>query len=249
MATCAVIGGSGVSTLSGLEGVNEQVVHTPYGTTSASLRQGEMAGTSVVFLPRHGSEHTIAPHRINYRANLWALKHVGITRVLAINAVGGIRADVRPGELLIPDQIIDYTWSRKHTFFENENAAVVHVDFTDPYSRELREVLTKAGDIGGIALWNGGTYGVTQGPRLESAAEISRMEQDGCDVVGMTGMPEAGLARELALEYAAITVVVNHAAGRGSGVITMKIINANLAVGISKVHCLLENALPLIQST
>ena len=246
MANCAVIGGTGLNNLHALEVVSEQIIDTPYGATSASLIHGVMAGRAVVFLPRHGTKHTIAPHQINYRANIWALRNIGISHVVAVNAVGGIRADIEPGELLIPNQIIDYTWSREHTFYDGKTMPLVHVDFTTPFSTELGKILVEAGRLSGIPLWNGGTYGATQGPRLESAAEIVRLKQDGCDVVGMTGMPEVGLARELELEYASINVVVNHVAGLGSGEITMDIINANLSVGISKVYRLLEAALPII---
>ena len=246
MPTCAVIGGSGLTSLSGLEVVGQETVDTPFGESSAPILHGTLAGAEVIFLPRHGSGHTIPPHQINYRANLWSLSHLGVTHVLAVNAVGSILAGVEPGELLIPDQIIDYTWSRKHTFFEGKESPVIHIDFTRPYSNELREVLCRAAQISGVPVWKSGVYGATQGPRLETAAEIDRMEKDGCDVVGMTGMPEAALARELEIEYAAITVVVNHAAGRGPGVITRELIEANLAVGIKRVRGLLEEALPMV---
>lgn len=245
MSVCAVIGGTGLTTLSGLKIVREEVQATPFGEPSAAMIHGQFAGVSVVFLPRHGEKHTIAPHQINYRANLWSLKHVGVTHVLAVNAVGGIWAALDPGGLLIPHQIVDYTWSREHTFFAG-GSEVVHVDFTNPYSSGLRRILCEAARAGGVAVAEHGTYGATQGPRLETAAEIDRMEKDGCDVVGMTGMPEAGLARELALDYAAITVVVNHAAGRGPGEITMEIIETNVTVGMAKVRTLLAHALPLI---
>ena len=248
MPLCAVIGGTGLTSLSGLAIEREEAVVTPFGEPSSVVIHGELAGAKVVFLPRHGEGHAIAPHQINYRANVWALQHVGVTHVLAVNAVGGIGAASKPGGLLIPDQIVDYTWSREHTFF-SDDAPVTHVDFTHPYSKRLRQILCEAARESGIAVMEHGTYGVTQGPRLETAAEIDRMEKDGCDVVGMTGMPEAGLARELALDYAAITVVVNHAAGRGPGEITMDIIKKNVTLGMAKVGTLLEHALPLIDTS
>ena len=242
---CAVIGGSGLTSLSGLEVVRRETVSTPFGEPSAAMIHGVLAGVDVVFLPRHGAEHTIPAHQINYRANVWALKQAQVTHVLAVNAVGGIRAGLEPGELLIPDQIVDYTGSRAHTFYEHDLSQVVHVDFTHPYSGGLRDLISRAAKAGGVDVWEGGTYGATQGPRFESAAEIDRMEKDGCDVVGMTGMPEAALARELDIDYAAVTVVVNHAAGRGPSEISMEHIEESLEIGIGKVCTVLEQVLPL----
>ncbi len=212
----AIIGGSGLTTLSSLDVSHREVVRTPYGEPSGALVFGCIAGQQAVFLPRHGYGHTIPPHRVNYRANLWALQHVGATGIISVASVGGIRADLAPGDLVLPHQIIDYTWGRRSTFFDGEGTPVTHVDFTDPYDPELRCRIATAADSLGIALKVGGVYAATQGPRLETAAEINRMERDGVDLVGMTGMPEAILARELDLPYAAINVVANHAAGRGS---------------------------------
>jgi len=197
-----------------------------------------------VFLARHGYGSNIPPHRVNYRANIWALKDMGLENVIAVNAVGGIRPDLAPGTLLIPDQIIDYTSSRGHTFFEDGLSHVVHVDFTDPYCVRLRNVLVEAAQALGVA--EGGTYAATQGPRLETAAEVDRLERDGCHVVGMTGMPEAALARELDLCYAACAVVANPAAGRGPGPITMAEIDGHLKIGMEKVRALLGQAIPQI---
>jgi 5'-methylthioadenosine phosphorylase len=212
----AIIGGSGLTTLSNLDVSRREVVRTPYGEPSGALVFGQICGQPAMFLPRHGYGHTIPPHMVNYRANLWALHHHRATGIISVASVGGIRADLQPGEMVIPDQIIDYTSGRKATFFEGNGSAVTHVDFTEPYDHELRHRIAEAGAKLGIAMKSGGVYAATQGPRLETAAEINRLERDGCDLVGMTGMPEAVLARELGLPYAAISVVANHAAGRGS---------------------------------
>ena len=231
----AIIGGSGLTRLQGLEISRLETLQTPYGEPSAALAIGSLHGKEVVFLARHGDRHTIPPHRVNYRANLWALKHLGISRVISVCAVGGIKRDAGPGVIMIPDQVIDYTWSRAHTLFEEDLDAVTHIDFTEPYCEELRQVLLAAAGRAGIAVLANGTYGATQGPRLETAAEIDRMERDGCDIVGMTGMPEASLARELDLCYATCAVSANAAAGRGSGPITMADIESTLQDGMQRV--------------
>ena len=211
----AVIGGSGLTQLASLEGTFRKAARTPYGEPSGALTFGRLRGRDVVFLARHGYGHTIPPHEVNYRANLWALREEGATEVVSVASVGGIRVDLGPGALVVPHQIIDYTWGRRSTFFEGGDVPVTHVDFTAPYAEALRQKLLAAARACGEPVLDGAVYAATQGPRLESAAEIDRLERDGADVVGMTGMPEAGLARELALPYAAIAVVVNHAAGRG----------------------------------
>lgn len=211
----AIIGGSGLAKLSALQHTRRQVMRTPYGEPSGALTFGTLAGREVVFLARHGYGHTIAPHEINYRANIWALKDLAVSGVIAIATCGGIRHDLGPGTLVVPDQIIDYTHSRKSTFFEGTESPVTHVDFTQPYSARMRRLLVEAAAGCGEAIVDGATYACTQGPRLETAAEIERIARDGGDVVGMTGMPEAALAREAGLDYAALGAVVNHAAGRG----------------------------------
>jgi 5'-methylthioadenosine phosphorylase len=190
-------------------------MRTPYGEPSGAMTFGRLAGAEVVFLARHGYGHTLAPHEINYRANIWALKELKVEGVVAVATVGGIRADLGPGTLVLPDQIIDYTHSRKSTFFEGSEMPVIHADFTEPYTPALRAKLLVAAAACGEALVDGGVYACTQGPRLETAAEIERLARAGGDMVGMTGMPEASLAREAELDYAALGVVVNHAAGRG----------------------------------
>jgi 5'-methylthioadenosine phosphorylase len=211
----AIIGGSGLAKLSALQAPRRQVMRSPYGEPSGALTFGRLGGREVVFLARHGYGHTIAPHEINYRANIWALKDLRVEGVIAVATVGGIRADLGPGTLVVPNQIIDYTHSRKATFFEGADAPVTHIDFTQPYSERMRRALLHGARACGEAVVDGATYACTQGPRLETAAEIERIARDGGDIVGMTGMPEAALAREAGLDYAALAVVVNHAAGRG----------------------------------
>lgn len=211
----AIIGGSGLTQLANLAVERREVVRTPYGEPSGPLTFGRLCDRPAVFIARHGYGHTIPPHEVNYCANLWALKQAGATSIVSIASVGSIRADLGPGNIVIPHQIIDYTWGRKCTYHEGGDASVVHIDFTQPYDPELRRVLLEAARDAGQAVIDGGVYAATQGPRLETAAEIDRLERDGADIVGMTAMPEAALARELELPYAAITVVSNHAAGRG----------------------------------
>ncbi len=208
----AVIGGPGLYQLDWIDVVQRQSVETPYGQPSSPLVFGRLGDVQIVFLARHGEHHQLAPHQVNYRANLWALHQVGAQQVLGINSVGGIRADLGPGVLAVPEQIIDYTWGRS-TSFGKDAEGVLHVDFTDPYSSALRSRLFAAAGQVGVDLAEGGCYGATQGPRLETRAEIARLRRDGCDLVGMTGMPEAALARELGLDYACLAIVANWAAG------------------------------------
>ncbi len=243
----AIIGGSGLTRLSTLAVAHREVVRTPYGEPSSALLFGQIAGREAIFLARHGHGHTIPPHRVNYRANLWALKNRGATVILAVASVGAIRG-VAPGELVLPHQLIDYTHDRETTFFDGGDQRVVHVDFTHPYSPELRAKCLAAGLAAGIPIVDGGVYGAVSGPRLETAAEIDRMERDGATLVGMTGMPETALARELELAYAAIAVVVNHAAGRGdsSQQISMNGIAKVLEGAMDRVRALLEHATPLL---
>ncbi|MCD2449669.1 S-methyl-5'-thioinosine phosphorylase [Methylicorpusculum oleiharenae] len=240
MTQLAIIGGTGLTQLSELTIVHREHLTTPYGDPSAEFVTGELHGKKIIFLARHGNPHTIPPHRINYRANLWALHKLGVRQVLAVAAVGGITPLMEPAHIAIPDQIIDYTYDRKHTFFEDDLTEVTHIDFTHPYCRELRTRLHKAANHANIAITETGTYGCTQGPRLETPAEIRRMEQDGCDLVGMTGMPEAALAKELGMSYAAISVVANWAAGKSEGEITMAEIEQHLHHGMAKTAKLLK---------
>lgn len=212
----AIIGGSGLTQLATLDLLRREVVRTPYGEPSGALTFGNLCGKPVVFLARHGYGHTIPPHRVNYQANLWALHNAKADAIISVASVGGIRADLCPGSLVVPDQIIDYTWGRKSTFHEGSEEPVVHIDFTEPYDDGIRQRILRAGVAAGEKIFDGAVYAATQGPRLETAAEINRLERDGADVVGMTGMPEAALARELGIPYAAINVVANYAAGRAN---------------------------------
>lgn len=239
MSKIGLIGGSGLTSLQGLEVSGQKIQKTPYGEHSGILTIGNFVNQEVVFIPRHGNPHVIPPHKINYRANIWALHEVGVNQIFAINAVGGITPEMSPGKIVLPDQLIDYTWGRGHTFFEDGLNDVVHIDFTHPYSDNLRNMLIEAGKQLEPELIQHATYGVTQGPRLETASEIQRMEKDGCDLVGMTGMPEAALARELDIEYASICMVVNQAAGKSEDIITMEIIEKNLKSCTEDVHALL----------
>lgn len=219
----AIIGGSGLGRIPELRLLRREVVRTPFGDPSCALSFGMLGRSEIVFLARHGYGHTLAPHQINYRANLWALHAVGASAVLGVATVGGIREGLDPGMLALPDQLIDYTSGRASTYFEGPDNPVTHIDFTHPYDATLREGILAASQVAGQAVQVGGTYGCTQGPRLETAAEIRRMRNDGCDMVGMTGMPEAALARELNLPYATLAVVANHAAGLGSSQATVQI--------------------------
>ncbi|MFT4198285.1 MAG: S-methyl-5'-thioinosine phosphorylase [Pseudoxanthomonas sp.] len=212
----AVIGGTGVYRMAALENVESHCFDTPWGEPSGPVRVGTLLGQRVAFLARHGEGHALPPHRVNYRANLAALKQAGAGRVLALNTVGGISAGYGPRVLACPDQLIDYTWGRASSLWDGEGEAL-HVDFGEPYTPLLRHKLLAAAKVTGAPVVDGGCYGCTQGPRLETRAEIARMRRDGCDLVGMTGMPEAGLARELGLDYACLAIVANWAAGCGDG--------------------------------
>ncbi len=239
----AIIGGSGMTQLSCLEISRREIIRTPYGEPSGPLTFGKMKNEDIVFLARHGHGHTIPPHAINYRANLWALHSLKPSHVIAVASVGGIRADLTPGRLMIPDQIIDYTYGRGFTFFEGKDQPVTHIDLTLPYSQRTRTLLLQAAKNANKDVFDGGIYAATQGPRLETAAEINRLERDGADIVGMTGMPEAALARELGLDYASIAVVANYAAGRGTNVssIPLKEIYAVLEQAMVGVRSILEH--------
>lgn len=237
-----IIGGSGLDRIAGLQVTRQQEVQTPYGSPSDTLTFGRLQDIEVVFLPRHGNRHTIAPHRINYRANLWALHAQGVRDVIAVAAVGGIAETAVPGALIVPDQIIDYTSGREATFFDGVAQPLAHIDFTLPFCADGRARLLRAGAAAGEVLRDGGTYAATQGPRLETAAEIDRLARDGADIVGMTGMPEAALARELKLGYAMLAVVVNAAAGRGANTqgVSLEEINVVATAAMQRVCGILD---------
>tara|TARA_R110001606_G_scaffold361754_7_gene515410 strand:+ start:332633 stop:333373 length:741 start_codon:yes stop_codon:yes gene_type:complete len=243
MGQLAIIGGTGLTVLDGLNIVEHHVVSTPFGLPSSEILEGELDGKTVFFLPRHGSKHTIPPHKINYRANIWALHHLGVDRIIAVAAVGGIRHDLAPSILAVPDQIIDYTYGREQSFNSDDFSVDSHIDFSYPYDEVLRQILLQSALKNKITIVDGGTYGATQGPRLESAAEIKRMAQDGCAMVGMTGMPEAALARELNIAYSTCALMVNWAAGLGDGLITMAQIEQTLAGGMTEVKLILADVI------
>lgn len=237
----AIIGGSGLSRMEALKVERRQEVSTRYGNPSAELVFGTLFERPLVFLARHGSSHSIPPHKINYRANIRALKTAGVSRIIAVAAVGGIHAALAPAVIALPDQLIDYTSGREHTFYDGEGTAVEHIDFGSPYTGSLRQMLKQAASAAGVDVVDGGVYGCTQGPRLETPAEIRRMEQDGCTMVGMTGMPEAALAREDGIDYACFAVVANRAAGKNEGEITMQEIVQNLQSAMDRVHRVLQH--------
>lgn len=245
MALFGIIGGSGLSQYPGLHIEETRDIETPYGMPSAELKLGRLNDQPVVFLPRHGDKHAIAPHRVNYRANIDALKQAGVSHILAVAAVGGISEKNGPGQLVVPDQIIDYTHGREQSFFSDDFSADKHIDFTWPYHDGLRQSLLEAGAQLQLDLLDGGTYGAVQGPRLETAAEIRRMSNDGCDLVGMTGMPEAYLAREAGIHYATLAVVANWAAGITENELTMDDISRTLAAGIDNVRAIIAAVIGL----
>ncbi|MBL8296918.1 MAG: S-methyl-5'-thioinosine phosphorylase [Rhodanobacteraceae bacterium] len=237
----AIVGGTGLYQFPALENVVRRSIETPYGATSGPVVCGEVQGRPVAFLARHGEGHSLPPHRVNYRANIWALQSLGARRVIGVNAVGGIRADMGPCAVVIPDQIIDYTHGRYTSFCDADGAEVRHIDFSEPYAATLRADLLAAADKASIVVVDGGCYGATQGPRLETRAEIARLRRDGCDLVGMTGMPEAALARELDLDYACIALVANWAAGCGDQAeISLEEIFANLRTATAAVPPLVQ---------
>jgi len=246
MSKLAIIGGTGMTDFEGLEITKRQTLHTPYGETSSPIIHGTYCGKSIIFLARHGSQQNIPPHKVNYRANMKSLKELGITNVIAIASVGGIHPDMQPKDLVIPHQIIDYTWSREQTFFAEGLDHVTHIDFTEPYCENLRDKLLTAAQSVDFQVHFQGVYGATQGPRLETAAEIDRMDRDGCDIVGMTGMPEAALARELELCYATCAIVANQAAGRSPTPISLAEIKANMSESIQHVNQLLAEVIRLL---
>lgn len=243
MTVYAIIGGTGLTQLDGLTITRSLALDTPYGAPSADILQGEYAGYEVLFLARHGHPHRVPPHKVNYRANIWALKQAGAQAILAVNAVGGIHPAMGTGHLCVPHQLVDYTSGREHTFFADDLEQVTHIDFSYPYTEALRTRLIAALAAQGLAHSDFGVYACTQGPRLETAAEIVRLERDGCDIVGMTGMPEAALARELDLDYACLALVVNPAAGKSTAVITMAEIEQALHDGMGQVKATLAHVL------
>jgi 5'-methylthioinosine phosphorylase len=236
-----VIGGTGLTEPVFLEDIQTVSVTTPFASEPVHIYRGRLGSTQVAFIARHGRGHKVPPHRINYRANIWALQHVGVRAVIGVNAVGGIHERTGPGALAVPRQIIDYSWGREHTYFADGLDAVTHIDFTNPYAESLRQLLLRS--AADVPVWGEGVYACTQGPRLESAAEVRRLQRDGCDMIGMTGMPEAALARELGLAYACLALSVNWAAGLTEEPISMEAIGAVLGTGMASVIAVLCRAI------
>ena len=238
----AIIGGSGLSQLGNLKIELRKVARTPYGEPSGPLTFGRVGGRDVVFLARHGYGHTVAPNEVNYRANLWALKEEGVAGVVSVASVGGIRKDLGPGALVLPDQIIDYTWGRPGTFYEGPGAPVTHIDLTEPYTPELRLRILRAAADCGEAVTDGCVYAATHGPRLENAAEIERLERDGADGVGMDAMAAGAGRGGVGLQSAALAVVANFAAGRGASArgVAIEQIESVLAAAMGRVRGILE---------
>jgi 5'-methylthioadenosine phosphorylase len=239
----AIIGGRGLTQLVNLEITHRQVMRTPYGEPSGAFLFGTLNQHEVIFLARHGYGYTIPPHLVNYRANLWALREQGVTEVISVATVGSIRPDLAPGSIVVPDQIIDYTHGRDATFFDSRDKSYTNIDFTMPYCPELRKRILHGARLAQQTCFDGGVYAATQGPRLDSIAEINRYERDGADMVGMTGMPETALAMELELNYAAIAVVANYAAGRGDSMygIDMEQLKTTASDAMARVRSILES--------
>ncbi|MDA8387410.1 MAG: S-methyl-5'-thioadenosine phosphorylase [Nitrospiraceae bacterium] len=246
MPKIGVIGGSGLYDIPGLARLGEEAVKTPYGEPSGRYLIAGAGTVEVAFLPRHGARHDIAPHKVNYRANIWGMKSLGVERILGINAAGGIDPGLAPGSLVITDQIMDFTLgARESTFYDGKE--VIHVDFTDPYCPELRGALLEAARQRGIAAVSGGTYVCTNGPRLETRAEIAFFGRAGGHVVGMTGMPEAALARELELCYSSMAVVTNAAAGvSGASRLSAREVMEMMALRMESIKKLLQAVFALI---
>ncbi len=238
MPDLGIIAGSGIQELGCEDVVEMKGIETPYGMPSDHYRICRISGAEVVFLPRHGIPHHIPPHRINYRANLWGFREFGVKEIISINAVGGINKGLRPGDIVIPDQIIDMTHGRENTFFDRDE--VVHVDLTEPFCNSLRELICSAGENIRVPLIRSGTYVCTNGPRLETGAEIRFFSMIGADIVGMTVMPEAALAREMEVCFASISVITNYAAGISKGKLTTKEVVDTMRSSIEKVGTLLR---------
>lgn len=239
-----VIGGSGVYEIEGFVIKEVKKVATPYGDPSASYKIGELEGIEIAFLPRHGFSHDIAPHKVNYRANIWGFKELGANRIISVNAVGGINLRMKPGDIVVLRQIIDMTSIRESTFYDKEEVA--HIDFTEPYCPELRTAVLSAGEKAGIALKENATYVCTNGPRLESSGEIKAFSLLGADVVGMTGMPEASLARELEICFAGIAVITNYAAGISKKKLTTTEVIETMKESTEKIKSLLKETFAII---
>lgn len=248
MPILGIIAGSGLYEMPGLKMLRDVEVKTPFGEPSAPYSMGELAGIEIAFLPRHGSPHHIPPAQVNYRANIWGFKELGAERIISVNATGGINSNYRPGDIVIADQVIDMTQgARANSYYDREE--VVHIDFTDPYCPELRKALLEAGARAALKLEDRGTYICVNGPRLESRAEIKFFASIGGDLVGMTAMPEAALARELELCMACVSVVTNYAAGiTGTRLTTTEVVEV-MDKTTEKLKTLLGETIPLVPSS
>ncbi len=243
MSKIAIIGGTDLCELKNLKTTRREHRTTPYGLSSAPLSYGTLHGKHVVFIARHGDEYTIPPHKINYRANIWALKDAGVDRIISISIVGGIRSDMTPGRFVIPDQLIDYTHLREHTFFDGQDQMIHHIDFRLPFSENLRQVLMSAANDLDLDPSDEAVYGVVEGPRLQTTAEINRMEKEGCDIVGLTLMPEASLAREVNIDYACLAIVAGRASGRENSAFSIDVIGKVYQESRENVHSLLQQVI------
>ncbi len=245
MRKIGIIGGSGLYKIKGLAIKKGKEIATPFGKPSDRYRIGQIGDAEIIFLPRHGSRHNIPPHMINYRANIWGFKKLGVSRIISVSAVGGIKKGLKPGDIVILDQVIDMTKNRKSTFYDGKTG-VIHIDFTHPYCPEIRRILLKAGRQARVSLKDGGTYLAIEGPRLETSAEITAFNRLGGDVIGMTGMPEASLARELEICYSGISVVANYAAGTSKSKLTTAEVLDAMKASTEKIRQLLEQTFKLI---
>ena len=244
MQTIAIIGGTGLTEFENLDVLHRHDrLSTALGAPSSDIVEGMLNGTRLLFLARHGHPHAVPPHKINYRANLLALQQLGAEKIIAVNAVGGIHSKAIAGHISVPHQIIDYTQGRENTFFDGIFKPLDHIDFSHPYDEALRQHLIRIISTQNIpqGFSDFGVYGATQGPRLESIAEVNRLEKDGCDLVGMTGMPEAALARELNIPYASLCLVVNPAAGKSEALITMDDIRAVIGLGMKEIKQIIHD--------
>lgn len=244
MITFGIIGGTGVYDPSILKNVHDAEIVTPYGTVTYKV--GDFAEKGVVFIPRHGSNHSTPPHLINYRANIWALKKLGVQNILATTAVGSLNLAMKPGHFVLPDQFLDFTKNRINTFYDGGERGVVHVDVTEPYCPSLRNIIAKAADGLKLSLHNGGTYVCTEGPRFETPAEIRMFEKLGGDLVGMTSIPEAVLAREAEMCYATISMVTNYAAGISKQSLTHAEVLETMRLNTKHIKELVMSAIELI---
>ncbi len=245
MTKIGVIGGSGLYEIKGLKIKKKKAVSTPFGKPSDNYFIGEIGDKEIIFLPRHGSGHGIPPHMINYRANIWGFKKLGVKSVISVSAVGGIKKGLKPGDVVVLDQVIDMTRNRKSTFYDGKTG-VVHIDFTEPFCPTLRKMILKAGKKIKVPVKNGGSYVGVEGPRLETAQEIKGFRILGGDVVGMTGMPEAALAREAEICYSALSVIANYAAGISRKKLTVSEVMEAMGEANERIKLLLKETFKLV---